>query len=59
MQANNIESKKLFNSIHNKTLTIHKIKGMDRFKIGQRGEIVKVKIRQEERGKTEEILGPK
>ena len=42
MQANNIESKQLFNAIHNKTMTIHKIKGMDQLKIGQRGEIVKV-----------------
>ena len=39
MQANNIENKKLFNAIHNKTLTLHKIKGMDQLKIGQRGEI--------------------
>ena len=47
MQANNIENKKLFNAIHNKTMTLHKIKGIDQLKNGQREEIGKVKIRQE------------
>ena len=47
MQANNIENKKLFNAIHNKTMTLHKIKGMNQLKIDQRWEIGKVKIKQE------------